>query len=331
MACAQFLTELLPVVNRHVQSLPALTPEQKDPFATWQQRLEKILADEFACQPGENEQPPALGRASKEERGSYRLLTPVDPEITLRIHDDKVDRGYNISLATTPDFVREIAAATGSTPDSAGVEKLVEQQKIHRGVVPPKLIYDKAAGTPKKIADVEKASDGKTRLVVHLVDYKRNRVRFGPLDFTLGENGILTCPNGETSSRAYRSNSADGWNYRFLADQCYDCPLAQKCRGDAVKPTSYRQVFISAYQSQQRAALAYMKTDEFQADMQLRPQVERVIACLVRYNGARETQGYGLARADFQVKMAATAYNLKHWLVLLLEQERAQRIKSASP
>ncbi len=339
LACAHLLARLLPAVQSQVQSQSRLTPEQKESFSTWQQRLEKIMADEFVCQPGEKEQPPALRRASKEERGSYRILTPVDPDITLRVHDDKVDRGYNISLAATPDFVREIAAATGSTPDSAGVEKLIEQQKTHRGVVPPKLIYDQAAGTPKKIADVARVSDNRTLLVVRLVDYNRNRVRFGPLDFTLGENGVLTCPNGETSSRAYRSNSADGWNYRFLADQCAGCPLAEKCRGDAVKAGSYRQVFISAYQSQQRAAIAYMKTDEFQVDMKLRSAVERVIACLVRYNGARYTQGYGLARADFQVKMAATAYNpstgsghrLKHWLVLTLEREQAQRVKSASP
>ena len=73
--------------------------------------------------------------------------------------------------------------------------------------------------------------------------------------------------------------------------------------------------------------------------MHLRPGVERVIACLVRYNGAREIQGYGLARADFQVKMAATAYNpstgsghrLKHWLVCLCQRERAQRVQVASP
>lgn len=196
---------------------------------------------------------------------------------------------------------------------------------------PPKLIYDQAAGTPKKIADVARVSDNRTLLVVRLVDYNRTRTRFGPLDFHLDAQGLLTCPNGQTSRRAYRSNSADGWNYRFLPAQCQGCPLMQQCRGDAVKPSSYRQVFISSYHYQQRAAFAYMKTPEFEADMQFRPHVERIIACLVRYNGARYTQGYGLARADFQVKMAATAYNLKHWLVLLLQRERAQRVQAASP
>ena len=247
------------------------------------------------------------------------------------MHDDDIARGYNVSLAVTTNFVREIAVATGATPDSVGVDKLIAEQKEHLGIVPPKLVYDKAAGTPKKIADVAAASDNLTHLIVHLVDYGRNRVRYGPLDFTLDEKGVLTCPNGETSSRAYRSNSADGWTYRFSAAQCEGCPLRQKCRGAVVKPDAYRQVFISAYQSQQRAAIAYMKTDEFQADMQLRPGVERIIACVVRYNDARITRRIGLANADFQVKMAAMAYNLKHWLVLTLQREKAQRVQVASP
>lgn len=331
LACARSLLELLPALHSHVQSLSGLAPEQTVAFHTWRQRLEKIVADEFVCQSDDAGRPQVVRRANKEERGSYRILTPVDPDITLRVHDEQVDRGYNINVAATTDFVREIHAATGSTPDSVGVEKLIEVQKEQRGTVPPKLIYDQAAGTPKKIADVARVSDNRTHLVVRLVNYNRNRTRFGPLDFSLDEQGILTCPNGQTSNRAYRSNSADGWTYRFLADQCADCPLLQQCRGDAVKPGSYRQVFISRYQSQQRAAIAYMKTADFQADMKLRPHIERVIACLVRHNGARETQGYGLARADFQVKMAAMAYNLKHWLVCIRQQERAQRRRVASP
>ncbi|MBX3001600.1 MAG: transposase [Caldilineaceae bacterium] len=255
----------------------------------------------------------------------------MDPDITLRVHDDDITRGYNVSVAATPDFVREIAAATGATPDSVGVEKLVAAQKKHLGVVPPKMVYDQAAGTAKKIADVAKASDNQTLLVVRLVDYHRTRQRFGPLDFSLGEHGVLTCPNGQTSSKAYRSNSGDGWNYRFFAAQCEGCPLTGRCRGDAVKPSSYRQVFISSYYYQYRTAIDYMKSDEFKADMALRPHIERVIACLVRYNHARTTRKLGLQNADFQVKMAAAAYNLKHWLVLIRQRQKQQQVRSLSP
>ncbi|MEZ4684241.1 MAG: hypothetical protein R2932_59520 [Caldilineaceae bacterium] len=53
----------------------------------------------------------------------------------------------------------------------------------------------------------------------------------------------------------------------------------------------------------------------------------RIIAGVVRYNGGRQAQGYGHVYADFQVKMAATAYNLKRWHKLTLERKRAQRYR----
>ena len=59
--------------------------------------------------------------------------------------------------------------------------------------------------------------------------------------------------------------------------------------------------------------------------MKQRCAIERVIAALVRYNGARRARSTGLAKADFQVRMAAVAFNLKHWLVMRLAQEKAQR------
>ena len=63
--------------------------------------------------------------------------------------------------------------------------------------------------------------------------------------------------------------------------------------------------------------------------MKLRPQVERIVAGLVlhtcpersRRNGARRARFRGLEKVDFQVKMAAMAYNARHWLVLLAERE----------
>jgi IS5 family transposase len=65
------------------------------------------------------------------------------------------------------------------------------------------------------------------------------------------------------------------------------------------------------------AARAYSLTPEFQADRKRRSRVERFIAGLVRYNGARRARRRGLDQADFQAKMNATAFNLKRWMRLL--------------
>jgi hypothetical protein len=48
--------------------------------------------------------------------------------------------------------------------------------------------------------------------------------------------------------------------------------------------------------------------------MKLRPGIERIIFELTHYNGARQARRVGLDNADWQAKMNATAYNLKHWL-----------------
>ncbi len=56
--------------------------------------------------------------------------------------------------------------------------------------------------------------------------------------------------------------------------------------------------------------------------MRQRSQIERVIAGLVRYHGARHATGYGLVNADYQVRMAALAFNLKSWLKLTIAKEK---------
>jgi len=62
------------------------------------------------------------------------------------------------------------------------------------------------------------------------------------------------------------------------------------------------------------AARRYNATEQFQLDLKQRPRVERIIAALVRYNGARDARRRGKFKGDFQAKMNAVAYNLKKWM-----------------
>jgi hypothetical protein len=322
-------------------------------YLRWLGLLHKLLGDEFVCQRSEGGDPLSVRHATEKERGSFVLGSSVDPDATFRKHGERVDLGYNIHLtaSATTGLVREIFATTGATPDAAGVPLLIAHQHEQGFALPPKLIYDRAAGSPKTIHLVDRASEGQTQLVAALIDHSKHKGRFGPLDFTLNDDGSLTCPNGQTTAKAYRAGGGDGWNYRFSAQQCHACPLWDGCRGphperlptptpagDSAppkqkrrhpKPTSYRQVFISNYRTQQRQAILYTQSQAFKADMKLRPAIERIIAALVRYNGARRARSVGLTNADVQVRMAALAYNLKRWHVLTMEQEKAQRVRKA--
>ncbi len=87
-----------------------------------------------------------------------------------------------------------------------------------------------------------------------------------------------------------------------------------------------RQVFISDHRSVLAQARTYAQTDDFLEDMKLRSTVERHIAVLVRYLGARQARRRGLPKCDFQAKMNATAFNLRQWM-----RQRERRSLSLSP
>lgn len=243
------------------------------------------------------------------------------------LHGDCCDWGYNIGLNATTRFIRAVHGLTGATPDSKLVAPPLAEQLKELGVVPPKLIYDRAAGSPKTFAEVSDATEGKTQLVARLIDHTKSKETFGSQDCTLGEDGFLTCPAGRKTSRAYRAGGGDGWSYRFLASDCQQCPLIARCRRNQEMPKGNRNFFISDYAHHQRQALAYLKTEAFLQDMRLRPAIERIIACLVLYHDARRAIGYGVASADYQAHMASMAFNLKTWVTLTRERRKTKRAR----
>ena len=391
MRTAQAADGLLQEVQRHLAPYATVRNLEIEMLRRWIGILRKVLTDEFVITRDATGVATAARHCRKEERGSFVLGSTVDLDATFRNHGDKIELGYNVQVGATDHFIREIFAATGAAGDSSGVVPLVTNQIAQTGQAPTKLIYDRAAGSPKLFHDVFKASNGQTQLVARLIDHSKTSERYGPTDFTLNEDGSLTCPNGQVSYKFYRSQTADGSNYRFTAEQCQGCPLWQRCRGDnavaqsapvntaptsaeavvlpatpaaptqpntaatsvaatatepvvpaakakpskdklpkAQKPkVGFRNVFISDYRDWQRTAILYTKTPAFETDMKFRSTIERHIAGLVRFNGARHANGYGLLNADFQVRMAALAFNLKRWAVLTKAKEK--RLACAEP
>jgi hypothetical protein len=303
--------------------------------------LGKVLTDEFAKKDTEWE------RLPPKEQGSLRLGSATDPEATYRVHGpdpEDTSFGYNVQVAVTKNgFVSATFTETGACPDQAGVAKLISEQKERQGICPEKLIYDQAAGCGKTRADVEKVSEGQTQLVSLLPNYAARSDRFGPYAFTLSEDGkTLTCPNGKSTSVAYQAGSGDGRDFRFHDFQCWSgplpkgkkapdpsqvtrCPLWEQCRKADQGPRTMRQVFVSDYREQVLAAREYNEADEFKQYMKMRPSVERVIFELTHYNDARECRRLGLNNADWQARMTATAYNLKHWIRLSDRRQMATK------
>ena len=337
---------VLDLIQRIEGGLRGFSIQQHPEVRRWVACLHKIIADECRMEAQ------SVVELPNKDKGDFRIISASDPEASFRMHGEEAEDitlGYNVQVAATVSgFVRETQAYTGAVPDQVGVAALVAEQVEHLGCCPPKLIYDMAGGHGKTRAEVEQASRGKTQIVAKLPPYDV-RTRFGPYDFTLSEDGIsLTCPNGKVSTIAYNSQSGDGRDFRFFACQCWQgeiptqwrkadlskrCPLWEQCRDARQGPGGMRQVFISDYRQQVLDAQIHNQTQAFKQDMKLRPRIERIIFELTHYNGARRCQRHGLAAADFQAKMASTAYNLKLWMRKLdnpTRQRRAWQVPAAA-
>ena len=316
-----WLERLRVTVNEVQQCLTLVGKEElKSPWvAYWVANCEKIIADELDVGVTESGEVHSVTLLPSKKRGSYRICGASDPEATIRKHGKKKeDFGYNVSVATTKNIIREIQADTGSQPDSVAIPDLLHRQQQHHELVPESFVYDQIAGTGKTAAEVEAVSKGKTELIAKPMPYAKRSKKLGPRDCTLAEDGLaLTCPGGEISRRKYRSGSGEGYIFRFHHIQCVGCPFLQACRGNEKLPTKKREFFISDYQAHYLQLVNASQTEDFKQKMKLRPQVERVIAGLVRHNGARRARFRGTKKVDFQMKMCAMAYNVKRWLKLL--------------
>ena len=137
----------------------------------WLDYLAKILTDEVAFLPEPDATAPRVHVRTPQERRedattTFRLISATDPEATYRMHSEQPEDqtlGYNIQLAASTDgFIRETQAYIGATPDQVGVAPLIAAQHAHLGQVPPKLLYDQAAGTGKVSINSTQASGRKS-------------------------------------------------------------------------------------------------------------------------------------------------------------------------
>lgn len=317
-------------LHRHLLALlkepPFLTPEAEAKLRLWLAAIAKVIADETTVTP-DPEQPDKRRVVERPhgQKGTYRIACANDLEATYRDHGKgQAELQHNAALLTSDRFIHQTHVVTGSAPDPTTLVPLLEKLHQHHDFFPPKIVADQIYGNGKTRAEVAQVSQGQTQLIALVPDYEKRTDRFVPADFTLSEDGFsLTCPNGVTSTQRYPKPGSDGDEFRFTSKMCQGCPfwlsaeqLAAKpdqahCRVPDCKPKSHRQVFISYHRDETLAALAYNRTDQFKLEMKQRPLIERIIFNLTHFFGARHARSTGLVKANFQLSMAAAAFNLR--------------------
>lgn len=317
-------------LHAHLLSLlneaPALSPDAEAKLRLWLAAIAKIIADETTVisDPEQPQKRRVVERAHG-KKGTYRIACANDLDATYRDHGKgQAELQHNAALLTSDRFVHQTHVVTGAAPDPTTLVPLLEKLHKHQGFFPPKVVGDQIYGPGKTRAEVSAVSQGQTHLIALVPDYEKRTDRFVPADFTLSEDGFsLTCPGGVTSTKIYFLPDKDGYEFRFTHKMCQDCPfwltaeqLAAKpdqtyCRAPECQPKSHRQVFISYHRDETLAAIEYNRTDQFKQEMKQRPLIERIIFNLTHFFGARYARSTGLLKANFQLRLAATAFNLR--------------------
>lgn len=316
---------------RLLNEAPALSPEAEAKLRLWLAAIAKIIADETTVTP-DPEQPDQRRVVERPhgKKGSYRIACANNLEATFRDHGQgEAKLQDNAGLLSSDRFVQQTKVVTGSAPDPTTLIPLLEKLHAHQGFFPPQVAGDHIYGTGKTRAEVAQVSQGQTQLIALVPDYEKRTDRFVPADFTLSEDGFsLTCPNQVTTTKIYFLPGRDGYEFRFTYKMCRGCPFwlsaeqlaadpqQDHCRVPDCKPKSHRQVFISFYRDEILAALEYNKTDQFKQEIKQRSLIERIIFNLTHFFGARYARSTGLVKANFQLSMAAAAFNLRQLIRL---------------
>ena len=313
------------LLSDHLDQAHALAPEAQIPLRLLLAYLNKIITDETTVTPNHPADPDDVTIIERKhgDKGSYRVASATDLDSTYRKHDDKeVIQGYNPTVLGSKIFIRETQVDTGAQQDNVALPQVLQNQYDHHGFFPDFVAGDMKYGYGKTRAQVAELTDGQTQIIALTPDYDKRSDLYTPRDFTLADDGLaLTCPNGQTTRHRYQTEGKGGYDFRFPAQLCRGCPLWDKCRGPDSQKSAPRNVFISFYRDQVEAAQQFNQTDIAKAGLKERMNIERLIYGLTHIYGARKAQSYGQARTDFQLKMQATAQNLRQLVREVLKKQ----------
>lgn len=310
LAVEDWLALLHKIIFDETDVTPAASTEASPPPATGSEPVQPTAAELQAL---------TVTERPNGKKGAYRVVALNDIEATFRHHG--ADKGeaakiaYNASLLTGSRYVHWTQADTGARPDPEALPEMLLAQHDHFGFFPPKVVGDQIYGFGKVRAAVDQTTDGQTQMVALLPNTLKGQGRYGPLDFIFDPGNLtLTCPNNVVSDKFTDKPDQGGRTFRFTYKMCQGCPLKEKCRKPEANPKSRRSVFVSYYRPYNLAALEYNQTDLFKSDIKQRPLIERLIFNLTNIHGARRAKSTGHAKANFQLRMAATAFNIRQLL-----------------
>jgi transposase len=304
----------------------------------WQQRLEAAAQTPRPLAMDEQVQAftAALELAHKvlndrEPEAKDKLRSLVEPEVRTGKHGDYYD-GYCLDVSMDADS--EILCALDILPangdEAANATALITSEERAQGNDIASLSIDRIGYRGDVLAALSDAEDG-PQLTVYVppIDWKPSKPElFASAAFTLTESkDEVCCPGGARSRWRTRTRHGHGWQFRFRAAQCRACPLRTQCV--APQTTGGRTITKSDYEAQYHAAQQRAQTLEYRGVRREHPRIERKLAELVRWHGARRVRYRGRLRVKIQYLLTAVVVNCKRIVNLLSGAGQPQFTPSA--
>jgi transposase len=248
-----------------------------------------------------------------------RMRTSVDSDARRGKHGQWYD-GYLLDAMMDADseLITAINVLPANGDEAADALELVRQEETAHHNDIEALSMDKIGFQGPVLRELE-AREGLGLDVYVPPKSELETTCFRTEDFSEDQaQGTLTCPAGHTAVRRKRTRYDTGWQYFFASKLCATCPLQSQCMAKPPKTTG-RTVIRNGYDAEYDRMRAKAQTSQYAEVRREHPKIERKLAELVRWHGARRARYRGRWKVLCGQFLAATAANVKRIVYLLAE------------
>jgi transposase len=286
-------------VSESLGPLPEPTPTDRRAFADALALAHKILAD----------------RA--DSAGGDHVVSIHDPDARRGMHGGYFT-GYLLDVAMDADsqIITALEVLPANGDEAADTTALIRHEETVHGNDVQTLSIDKAGFRGELLREWHDPEGLNLEVVVPPVREKPTSY-FTAEDFRHdAEQGTLTCPGEQTTTRRIRNHVDTGWKYSFRRSACAACPLFDHCLGRLPKATG-RQVVINDYAAEYAAAREFATSEPYRQIRREHPAIERKLADVVRRHAGRWARYRGRARVRIQYLLTGLVVNVKRMVQLL--------------
>jgi hypothetical protein len=235
----------------------------------------------------------------------------VDPEARRGRHGDWYD-GYLVDIFEDADseIVTQVNVMPANGEEAADAIALLIQEEEAHGNDVDTVSIDGAGFNGPVLRELEDP-EGLNVDVIVPPKAESTHGLFTPDDFAEDtEQGVVTCPAGETSRYRQRDAKQRTTIHRFPADVCESCALLKACMENAPKKFG-RSVRKNDYQEEYARVRQKATTDKYAEVRRKHPKVERKLGEILNCHGGRRARYWGVEKVAVQELLATMATNVK--------------------